>query len=218
MSEPMATPLSTTQVETDERLITEQGLDARVAEIVAPVVADFGFRLVRVRINGQNGCTLQVMAERPDGTFTVSDCEEVSKALSPVLDLEDPIDRAYHLEVSSPGIDRPLVRLSDFDRWSGHLVKIEMAQMQKGRKRFRGYLLGRQQEDAELRLAEPPVGESAVILLPIREIAEARLVLTDELIEAAMKQGVVASLDQDDDDIDFIEEETPETPPGGLPN
>lgn len=218
MSEPIAAPLSLIEKKTEARLITEQGLDARVAEIVAPVVEDFGFRLVRVRINGQNGCTLQIMAERPDGTFTVNDCEEVSKAVSPVLDLEDPIDHAYHLEVSSPGIDRPLVRLSDFDRWAGHLIKIEMAQLQKGRKRFRGYLLGREQEKAQLRLADAPVGEADVVLLPIGEIAEARLILTDELIEAAKKHGVITPLDEDDDEIDYVEEETAGSARNGLPN
>ena len=98
----------------DDRIVRESGIDARVASIVQPVLGGMGFRLVRVRLSGQNGLTLQIMAEREDGTMTVEDCEEVSRAISPALDVEDPIDKAYHLEVSSPGIDRPLVRKSDF--------------------------------------------------------------------------------------------------------
>ena len=109
----------------DDRLIRESGTDARIAAIVAPVLRTIGFRLVRVRLISQNGQTLQIMAERDDGTMTVEDCEEVSRAVSPALDVDDPIEKAYHLEVSSPGIDRPLVRISDFATWTGHLVKME---------------------------------------------------------------------------------------------
>jgi ribosome maturation factor RimP len=98
----------------DDRIIRESGIDARIASIVQPVLRGVGFRLVRVRLSGQHGLTLQIMAERDDGTMTVEDCEEVSRAVSPALDVEDPIEKAYHLEVSSPGIDRPLVRKSDF--------------------------------------------------------------------------------------------------------
>ncbi|HET7806472.1 MAG TPA: ribosome maturation factor RimP, partial [Pseudolabrys sp.] len=110
----------------EPRLIVEPGLPARVAAIVEPVLQQLGFRLVRVRVSGAEGCTVQIMAERPDGSMSVEDCEEVSRAISPVLDVADPIDRAYRLEISSPGIDRPLVRKSDFDRYAGHLVRIEM--------------------------------------------------------------------------------------------
>ena len=95
-------------------------------QLLRPVIEDLGFRLVRTKISAANGCTLQIMAERPDGTMTVEDCESVSRAVSPALDVEDPINRAYHLEVSSPGIDRPLVRAGDFNRWSGHELKVEM--------------------------------------------------------------------------------------------
>ncbi len=115
-----------TQNETEPRLIVEPGLSARVATIAEPVIEALGYRLVRVQVSGADGCTVQIMAERPDGTMTVEDCETVSRALSPVLDVADPIERAYRLEISSPGIDRPLVRKSDFDRYAGHLVKIEM--------------------------------------------------------------------------------------------
>ena len=126
----------------EPRLIVEPGLSARVAAIVEPVIEGLGYRLVRVRVSGSDGCTVQVMAERADGTMTIEDCEVCSRALSPVLDAADPVDRAYRLEMSSPGIDRPLVRQSDFDRYANNFVKIEMAVAVEGRKRFRGQLLG----------------------------------------------------------------------------
>src|SRR5262245_28360815 len=112
---------------TEQPLIAEQGLGARIAAIAGPVLDGLGYRLVRVRVSGLAGCTVQIMAERPDGTMTIEDCEAASRALSPVLDVADPIDRAYRLEISSPGIDRPLVRRSDFARYAGHVVKVEMA-------------------------------------------------------------------------------------------
>src|SRR5215471_1596443 len=111
----------------EPRLIIEPGLAARVATIVEPVLEQLSFRLVRVRISGMDGCTVQIMAERADGSMTIDDCELVSRALSPVLDVADPIERAYRLEISSPGIDRPLVRRSDFERYAGHQIKVEMA-------------------------------------------------------------------------------------------
>ena len=104
----------------EPRLIADKGVAARVGAVVEPVLRDLGYRLVRVRVTAQNGCTVQIMAERPDGTMSVDDCEAVSRAVSPALDVDDPVDRAYHLEISSPGIDRPLVRVSDFARWAGH--------------------------------------------------------------------------------------------------
>src|ERR687895_1648593 len=122
------------QSDSERRLIVEQGVAARIAAIAEPVLTGLGYRLVRVRISGLAGCTVQIMAERPDGTMSIEDCETVSRALSPVLDVADPIDRAYRLEISSPGIDRPLVRLSDFDRYAGHLLKVEMAVAIEGRK------------------------------------------------------------------------------------
>ncbi len=126
----------------EDRIVSETGLDARVAHIVAPPINELGFRLVRVLISARDGCTVQIMAERPDGTMTVEDCEAVSRTIAPILDVEDPIDRAYRLEVSSPGIDRPLVRKSDFERWAGHVAKVELSRPLAGRKRFRGTLLG----------------------------------------------------------------------------
>lgn len=172
--------------------MTEHGLEARVAAIVEPVVEDLGYRLVRIKISSLNGCTLQIMAERPDGTMSVEDCEAVSRAVSPVLDVDDPINRAYHLEVSSPGIDRPLVRRGDFDRWSGHEAKIEMAVAQHGRKRFRGLVLGSRGDAVALRLPDAAEGQPNEIELPIADIGEARLVLTDALIEAALKADKAA--------------------------
>ena len=178
----------------EPRLIIEQGLAARVATLAAPVLAELGYRLVRVRVSGTLGMTVQIMAERPDGSMAIEDCEAASRALSPVFDAEDPIDREYRLEVSSPGIDRPLVRRSDFERYAGHEAKIEMAVARDGRKRFRGILLGTDGEAARLRrkdLTEKNLaaGEEADVLLPIGDMAEARLVLTDELIRESLRRG-----------------------------
>jgi ribosome maturation factor RimP len=176
----------------EPRLIVEPGLAARVAAIVEPVLVQLNFRLVRVRISGFAGCTVQIMAERPDATMTIEDCELVSRALSPVLDVADPIDRAYRLEVSSPGIDRPLVRRSDFERFAGHVVKVEMAVALDGRRRFRGVLMGVDGDRARVRRDDVPAGESADVLLPIEEMAEARLVLTNELIAQSLKRSKAA--------------------------
>src|SRR5579871_3548381 len=132
----------TTTFADEPRLITEPGRAARVAALAEPVLAGLGYRLVRVRISGYAGCTVQVMAERPDGTMTVEDCEAASRALSQVLDAADPIESSYRLEISSPGIDRPLVRRSDFERYAGHVMKVELALPRDGRKRFRGILMG----------------------------------------------------------------------------
>ena len=176
----------------EPRLIIEPGLAARVAAIVEPVLEQLGFRLVRVRISGMDGCTVQVMAERPDGTMTMDDCELVSRALSPVLDVADPIERAYRLEISSPGIDRPLVRRSDFERFAGHVAKIEMAVAIDGRRRFRGTLIGVDGEKARVRRADAAAGEDPDVLLPIEEMAEAKLVLTNELVAESLRRGKAA--------------------------
>jgi ribosome maturation factor RimP len=181
-----------TQNETEPRLIVEPGLSARVATIAEPVIEQLGYRLVRVKVSGADGCTVQIMVERPDGTMVVEDCETVSRALSPVLDVADPIDKAYRLEVSSPGIDRPLVRKSDFDRYAGHLVKIETEIPIDGRKRFRGLLIGTEGEAARIRQDDAEAGEAAEILLPIEEMSEAKLVLTDELVTEALRRGKAA--------------------------
>jgi ribosome maturation factor RimP len=171
-----------TDTANEPRIVTERGLEARIANIVEPVISGLGYRLVRVKLSAMNGTTLQIMAERPDGTMTVDDCEVLSRDLSPTLDVEDPIDRAYHLEISSPGIDRPLVRRSDFEQWGGHLAKIELAQMLNGRKRFRGKLAGVEGEAVRVALDSASAGESHA-MVPLAEIEEAKLVLTDELIK-----------------------------------
>jgi ribosome maturation factor RimP len=170
-------------------------LAARLAAIVEPVLEGLGYRLVRVRVSGLDGCTVQVMAERPDGTMMIEDCEAASRALSPVLDVADPVDRAYRLEISSPGIDRPLVRRSDFERYAGNVVKVEMAVAVEGRKRFRGHLLGVEGDAARIRREDASAGESADVLLPIEEIAEAKLVLTDALIAESLRRGKRAERD-----------------------
>jgi ribosome maturation factor RimP len=173
----------------EPRLIIEQGVAARVAAIATPVLTGLGYRLVRVRVSGTSGCTVQIMAERPDGTMAIEDCEAASRALSPVFDVEDPIDREYRLEISSPGIDRPLVRRSDFERNAGHEMKVEMAVAREGRKRFRGLLLGVEDEAARLRRSDLAEGEVSDVLLPIADMAEARLVLTDALVAESLRRG-----------------------------
>lgn len=167
----------------ETRLTRETGPALRVAALIEPALLGMGFRLVRVKMSGP---TLQVMAERPDGTFSIDDCANASRAISPILDVADIISSRYHLEVSSPGIDRPLVRPADFESWGGHEVKIEMAVAQAGRKRFKGELEG--YVDGEVRLfIEDPAGGAAPVLVavPFADISEARLVLTDDLIAAA---------------------------------
>jgi ribosome maturation factor RimP len=174
--------------ETEPRLIIEPGLPARVATIVEPVLEQLGYRLV----SGSEGCTVQIMAERPDGSMTVEDCEAVSRALSPVLDVADPIDKAYRLEISSPGIDRPLVRKSDFDRYAGHLVRIEMEVPVNGRKRFRGELSGTEGDTARLHRDDAREGEDPDVQLPIGDMSEAKLVLIDELVTEALRREKAA--------------------------
>ena len=184
--------IAATAQDNEPRLIVEPGLPARVAAIVEPALEQLGFRLVRVRVSGAEGCTVQIMAERPDGSMTVEDCEAVSRALSPVLDVADPIERAYRLEISSPGIDRPLVRKSDFDRYTGHRARVEMAVPLDGRKRFRGLLLGTEGEAARLRRDDAGAEEPAEVLLPIEEMSEAKLVLTDELVAEVLRREKAA--------------------------
>jgi ribosome maturation factor RimP len=172
----------------EPRLITEPGRAARVAALAEPVLAGLGYRLVRVRISGAAGCTVQIMAERPDGAMAIEDCEAASRALSPVLDVADPIETAYRLEISSPGIDRPLVRRSDFDRYAGHVAHVEMTVPIDGRRRFRGQLLGAEGDSVRIRIDDAKPGGSDV-LLPIDEMMEARLVLTDALISESLRRS-----------------------------
>jgi ribosome maturation factor RimP len=176
----------------EPRLVVEPGMAARVSAVAGPVLQGMGYRLVRIKISGEFGCTVQIMAERPDGTMLIDDCEAISKALSPVLDVADPIDKAYRLEISSPGIDRPLVRRTDFERYAGHLVKIEMAVAHQGRKRFRGTLGGVSGDAVALHRDDIRAGEDADVMLVMEDIADARLVLTDELIAESMRRGKLA--------------------------
>lgn len=172
------------------RLLPEHGVDARVAAIVEPLAESMGYHLVRVRHTGNNGGTLQIMAERHDGTMSVEDCEALSRAVSPVLDVEDPIPDAYHLELSSPGIDRPLVRRSDFARWAGHLLKVETREPISNRRRFRGHVTAVGQDGFTVELDGSAAGETVAI--PFRLLSEARLILTDELIRDSLRADKAA--------------------------
>ncbi len=172
----------------DDRIIRETGLDARVAGIVRPVLAAAGFRLVRVRMTGQNGLTLQIMAEREDGTMDVDGCEAASRAVSPALDVEDPIDKAYHLEISSPGIDRPLVRKGDFAAAIGHLAKLETTAPVEERRRFRGKIVSADDESVVIERDQAAYGEEPTVRVPFDLLAEAKLILTDDLIREALRR------------------------------
>lgn len=180
------------QTENEPRIIIETGLDLRVAEIIESVLSGMGYRLIRVRMLNQNGLTLQIMAERHDGTMTVEDCEAISTAISPVLDVEDPIDKAYHLEVSSPGIDRPMVRKSDFSRWQGHIVKCETSIMVDNRKRFRGKITEANEEGFTIERDQVAYGEAPSVTIPFSALSEAKLILTDDLIRDALRADKLA--------------------------
>ncbi len=178
----------------DRRIARETGPAAVVARIAEPVLEDMGFRLVRVRMAGKD---LQVMAERPDGSLTIDDCVAISRALSPLLDVEDPIPGSYNLEISSPGVARPLVRPEDFERWAGFEAKIEMETPIEGQKRFRGVLEGFDAESDEVRLFVPAdkaggeKGEEDVLIgLAFNDIASARLVMSDALLEEAGRRAM----------------------------
>ena len=174
--------------EIDDRFYQETGLAAKLASLLAPVLTDLGFRLVRVKLSGNAGKTLQIMAERLDGSMSIDDCEALSRHLSPFLDVHDILSDSYRLEISSPGIDRPLVRISDFENWSGHQVKIELKEPIDGQRRFKGRLEGF--EDGEVRL-EVDLGPLGVKMLGISVhlIAEARLVMTEELVREAFARS-----------------------------
>ena len=180
----------------EPRLIADSGVAMRVGRVVAPALRDLGLRLVRVRVSAAQGATLQIMAARPDGVMTIDDCERASEALSPLLDFEEPMNGPYRLEMSSPGIDRPLVRVSDFRRALGHEARIEMAVPLDGRKRFRGRIEAVEAGDggAVARLVLPPGedGEAKSVALPIADMGEARLALTEDLIRAALRREKAA--------------------------
>lgn len=194
----------------DDRIISETGTEARVAAIVAPVIDAIGYRLVRVKLLNQDGITLQIMAERPDGTMTVDDCEQVSLAVSPALDVDDPIDGAYQLEISSPGIDRPLVRREDFANAVGQLARIETAVSVAGRKRFRGTIVSADDEGIQFERDKVDEGDEAVVSIPYNTMAAAKLILTDALIQQALKKDKQERRgrkpDDDSDDADEVTE------------
>ncbi|MEM7717758.1 MAG: ribosome maturation factor RimP [Pseudomonadota bacterium] len=162
-------------------LIAKTTMDQRLAEIITPVIEDLGFELVRVRLQGGNSATLQIMAEKPSGGIEVDDCAAISTAVSATLDVEDPIEDQYTLEVSSPGIDRPLTRLKDFDAWEGYVAKIETSELIDGRKRFKGVLAGTEDGEVLIDIEEGTIG------LQFEWLADAKLVLTDELIRDVLK-------------------------------
>ena len=182
----------------ERRYIKETGLETRISRIVEPVANDLGFALVRVKITPENGCTLQIMAEDENGRFTITDCETLSKDLSPILDVEDPIDREYHLEVSSPGIDRPLVRKRDYERFIGHEAKVELADMINGRKRFRGEIGPVDDEGVIIILPDAPGGTDPNHKLAFADIAEAKLVMTDKLMDMARADQELHPIDDDE--------------------
>ena len=162
-------------------LIAKTSMDRRLAEIITPVIEDMGFELVRVRLMGGKTATLQIMAEKPEGGIEVDDCAAISTAVSATLDVEDPIEDQYTLEVSSPGIDRPLTRLKDFDQWEGYVAKIETSEMIEGRKRFKGVLAGTEDGEVLIEIEEGTIG------LQFDWLADAKLVLTDDLIRDVLK-------------------------------
>jgi len=182
-------------------LIAKAAIDRRMAEIITPVIEDLGYELVRVRLMSGKTTMLQIMADKPDGGIEVDDCAAISTAVSAVLDVEDPIVDEYTLEVSSPGIDRPLTRLKDFEMFEGYEAKLETAEMIDGRKRFKGMLAGVEGQDVLINVEEGTIG------LQFDWLAEAKLVLTDELIKDMLKARKDAGL-IDEDQFDDIETET----------
>lgn len=188
----------------EKRYIKETGLEARIAAIVEPVANDLGYALVRIKVTQENGCTLQIMAEDAHGRFSITDCERLSREVSPVLDADDPIDREYHLEVSSPGIDRPLVRARDFAAYIGHEARIELADLINGRKRFRGLIAAVDATTLTITLPDAPKDTDPNHRLPLTALAEAKLIMTDALMD-------MARIAQDENDpLDGEEVETEE--------
>ncbi|TVP71355.1 MAG: ribosome maturation factor RimP [Rhodobacteraceae bacterium] len=190
-------------------LIAKTSMDQRLAQIVTPVIEGLGFELVRLRLMAGNTRTLQIMADRPDGGIEVQDCADISTAVSAALDVEDPLEDAYTLEVSSPGIDRPLTRLKDFAVWEGYEARIETTELIDGRRRFKGVLAGVEGEEVLIEIEDQ--GEAVTIGLQFDWLSDAKLVLTDELI-AEMLRARKASGAIDEAEFDEIEADTdPET-------
>ena len=186
-------------------LIAKASIDRRLAEIVTPVIEDLGFELVRIRLMGGKTKTLQIMAERPDGGIEVDDCAKISTAVSATLDVEDPIEDAYSLEVSSPGIDRPLTRLKDFETWEGHEARLETSELIDGRRRFKGVLQGVEGDEVLVEIEDQ--GEPVTIGLKFDWLSDAKLVLTDDLIRQMLRQRKAAGI-VDESQFDEIETDT----------
>lgn len=184
-------------------LIAKAAMDRRLAEIITPVIESMGYELVRVRLQGGKTPILQVMADKPEGGIEVDDCAEISTTISAVLDVEDPILDAYTLEVSSPGIDRPLTRLKDFETFEGYDAKLETAELIDGRRRFKGVLAGVEGDEVLINVAEGTIG------LKFDWLSDAKLVLTDELIKLMLKQRKQAGVLNEDA---FDEIETDDVP------
>ena len=185
-------------------LIAKAAIDRRLAEIISPVIEDMGYELVRIRLMSGKSTTLQIMADKPDGGIEVDDCADISNAVSAVMDVEDPILDAYTLEVSSPGIDRPLTRLKDFEMFEGYEAKLETAEMIDGRRRFKGELAGVEGEDVLINIENH--GETVTIGLNFDWLSDAKLVLTDDLITEMLRQRKEAGL-LNEDQFDEIETE-----------
>ena len=175
-----------------ERFVLETGPASEIAALVEPVLEDMGFRLVRVVMSRRDGGTIQIMADKAGGTINVDDCASISRRLSPLLDAHDPIEGRYFLEVSSPGIDRILVRPSDFEDWAGFETKVELKELIDGRRRFRGILEGYENGEMLLQVRLDEESEPQTIGLPVDLIHDAKLVLTDELIRASLAKAKAA--------------------------
>ena len=188
-------------------LIAKTAMDRRLADILTPVIEGMGFELVRIRLMSGKTKTLQIMAERPEGGIEVDDCAQISTAVSALMDVEDPIEDNYTLEVSSPGIDRPLTRLKDFDTWQGYEARIETAELIDGRKRFKGVLAGIEGNEVLINLPDE-TGEDVTLGLDFDWLSDAKLILTDELITEMLRQRK-ASGQIDETQFDEIETEEP---------
>ncbi|MEM6896361.1 MAG: ribosome maturation factor RimP [Pseudomonadota bacterium] len=192
-------------------MIAKAAMDRRIREIIEPTIDGMGFELVRVRLQGGKTPLLQIMAQKPDGTIEVDDCADISNAISAVMDVEDPILDAYTLEVSSPGIDRPLTRLKDFDLWDGYVAKIETEELIEGRRRFKGVLAGTDGDEVLIEIEDGT--EDITIGLKFDWLADAKLVLTDELIRDVLKGRKDAGQvdDKQFDEVERIVEGTEDT-------
>ena len=184
-------------------LIAKTAIDRRLADIVGPVIEGLGFELVRIRLMGGKTRILQIMADRVDGGIEVDDCGRISTAVSTVLDVEDPIEDNYILEVSSPGIDRPLTRLKDFDMWVDYEARIETTELIDGRRRFKGVLQGTEGDEVLIEIDE--AGNPLTIGLKFEWLSDAKLILNDELIAEMLRQRKAAGI-IDESKFDEIEE------------